>query len=158
MTKLKLYNSLTKQIEEVEPIDGSGTFRMYSCGPTVYNNLHIGPGNFYARTRLIHLAPFARNTQASGKSIWVYWCRTPPTGTSLIWTTATAPEYTIPPPYETVTFSLGASAGWAALTAQTLDCRAADPSTGMGWLVMEGEKGIETRGYATLYLGPVQDP
>ena len=119
---------------------------------------YIGPGNFYARTRLIHLAPFARNTQASGKSIWVYWCRTPPTGTSLIWTTATAPEYTIPPPYETVTFSLGASAGWAALTAQTLDCRAADPSTGMGWLVMEGEKGIETRGYATLYLGPVQDP
>ena len=118
----------------------------------------IGPGNFYARTRLINIAPFARNTEASGKSIWVYWCRTPPTGTSLIWTTAASPEYVIPPPYEIATFSLSASAGWAALTAQTLDCRAVDPSTGMGWLVMEGEKGIETRGYATLYLGPVQDP
>jgi cysteinyl-tRNA synthetase len=41
MTKLKLYNSLTKQIEEVEPIDGK-TIRIYSCGPTVYNNAHIG--------------------------------------------------------------------------------------------------------------------
>lgn len=119
---------------------------------------HIGPGNFYARTRLIHVAPFARNTEASGKSIWVYWCRRPPSGTSLTWTTSASPEYTISPPYEIATFSLGASAGWAALTAQTLDCRAVDQGTGVGYLVMEGEKGIETRGYATLYLGPVQDP
>jgi cysteinyl-tRNA synthetase len=38
---IKLYNSLTKQVEEVKPIEGD-TFRIYSCGPTVYNNLHIG--------------------------------------------------------------------------------------------------------------------
>ncbi len=41
MAKLKLYNSLTRKIEEVEPLDGK-TVRIYSCGPTVYNNLHIG--------------------------------------------------------------------------------------------------------------------
>ncbi len=41
MAKLKLFNSLTRKIEEVEPLDGK-TVRMYSCGPTVYNNLHIG--------------------------------------------------------------------------------------------------------------------
>ncbi len=41
MTKLKFYNSLTRKVEEVEPIDG-GMIRVYSCGPTVYNNLHIG--------------------------------------------------------------------------------------------------------------------
>ena len=38
---MKLYNSLTKTLEEFKPID-SNKIRMYSCGPTVYNNLHIG--------------------------------------------------------------------------------------------------------------------
>lgn len=41
MDKLKLYNSLTKEVEEVAPIL-DGTFRIYSCGPTVYNHAHIG--------------------------------------------------------------------------------------------------------------------
>lgn len=38
---MQLYNSLTKTIEPFSPID-PGKVRMYSCGPTVYNNLHIG--------------------------------------------------------------------------------------------------------------------
>lgn len=118
---------------------------------------HIGPGTFYTRKRRIHVAPFARNTEASGKSIWVYWSRRPPTGSSFTWTTAATPEYTIPTPREYVTFSLSASAGWASLTAQTIDCRAADPDTGEGYLIMEGEKGIETRGYSVLYLGPLEN-
>ena len=38
---LKLYNTLTRKIEEIKPSDGK-TIRLYSCGPTVYNYVHIG--------------------------------------------------------------------------------------------------------------------
>ena len=41
MKKIKLYNTLTKEVKGIKPINGD-TFRIYSCGPTVYNNLHIG--------------------------------------------------------------------------------------------------------------------
>ncbi len=37
----KLYNSLSRRVETFEPADGE-TVRMYSCGPTVYNYVHIG--------------------------------------------------------------------------------------------------------------------
>jgi len=40
---LKLYNTLTKEKEEFEPIDKENNIvRMYSCGLTVYNYAHIG--------------------------------------------------------------------------------------------------------------------
>ena len=39
--KLYLYNSLTGKKEEFSPIDESNV-RMYVCGPTVYNFVHIG--------------------------------------------------------------------------------------------------------------------
>jgi cysteinyl-tRNA synthetase len=38
---MRLYNSLTRQVEEVRPADGRGV-TMYSCGPTVYRYAHIG--------------------------------------------------------------------------------------------------------------------
>ena len=38
---LKIYNTLTKKKESFIPIDKSNV-RYYSCGPTVYNNIHIG--------------------------------------------------------------------------------------------------------------------
>ena len=38
---LKLYNTLTRSQEEFRPAEGD-TVRMYSCGPTVYNYVHIG--------------------------------------------------------------------------------------------------------------------
>jgi len=38
---LKLYNTLTRSLQEFKPADGD-TVRMYSCGPTVYNYVHIG--------------------------------------------------------------------------------------------------------------------
>jgi len=38
---LKLYNSLTRTIEEFKPIKDK-TVGFYICGPTVYNNAHIG--------------------------------------------------------------------------------------------------------------------
>ena len=38
---LKLFNSLTRQIEEFVPVH-AGEARVYTCGPTVYNYQHIG--------------------------------------------------------------------------------------------------------------------
>ncbi len=42
---LRFKNSLTRRVEEFHPIE-SGSVRMYTCGPTVYNFAHIG--NFRA--------------------------------------------------------------------------------------------------------------
>lgn len=38
---MKLYNTLSRQLEEFVPIE-PGRVRMYVCGPTVYNYIHIG--------------------------------------------------------------------------------------------------------------------
>ena len=38
---MKLYNSISKKNEEFVPINAD-EIKMYSCGPTVYNSLHIG--------------------------------------------------------------------------------------------------------------------
>lgn len=38
---MKLYNSLSKKIEELTPLRADQV-RMYSCGPTVYDHAHIG--------------------------------------------------------------------------------------------------------------------
>ncbi|MEW5826552.1 MAG: cysteine--tRNA ligase [Candidatus Bipolaricaulota bacterium] len=38
---MRLYNSLTRQLEPFSPRDGK-TVGMYVCGPTVYDHLHIG--------------------------------------------------------------------------------------------------------------------
>lgn len=38
---LKVYNSLTRQIEDFKPINAPNV-TMYVCGPTVYNFLHVG--------------------------------------------------------------------------------------------------------------------
>lgn len=41
MKKLKIYNTLKARKEELVPIE-EGKIRMYVCGPTVYNLIHIG--------------------------------------------------------------------------------------------------------------------
>ena len=38
---MKLYNTLSRQIEELRPLNPPAV-KIYSCGPTVYNYLHIG--------------------------------------------------------------------------------------------------------------------
>ena len=38
---MKLYNSLTNKKEEFRPIE-EGKVSIYACGPTVYNNMHVG--------------------------------------------------------------------------------------------------------------------
>lgn len=39
---MKIYNTLTRSKEEVKPLEGSDTIRIYSCGLTVYDYAHIG--------------------------------------------------------------------------------------------------------------------
>ena len=39
--KMKIYNTLSRKKEEFVPIE-EGKVRMYVCGPTVYNLIHIG--------------------------------------------------------------------------------------------------------------------
>ncbi|MCI0599510.1 MAG: cysteine--tRNA ligase [Beijerinckiaceae bacterium] len=39
----RLYNTLTRQKEEFAPLDPAN-IRLYACGPTVYDHLHIGNG------------------------------------------------------------------------------------------------------------------
>jgi cysteinyl-tRNA synthetase len=38
---MRLYNSLSRRVEEVTPADGR-TVKIYSCGPTVYRYIHVG--------------------------------------------------------------------------------------------------------------------
>src|SRR5947208_10395642 len=39
---MRLYDSLTREVHEVKPVNPDGVTRMYSCGPTVYRYAHIG--------------------------------------------------------------------------------------------------------------------
>lgn len=43
---MKLYNTLTRKKEEFEPLE-EGKVKMYVCGPTVYNYIHIGNARPY---------------------------------------------------------------------------------------------------------------
>lgn len=61
---MRLYNSLTKQIEVFEPLDGDAP-RIYSCGPTVYDRVHIGNLSAFIvadtlRRTLLHIYPQTR--------------------------------------------------------------------------------------------------
>ena len=38
---MQIYNTMTRQKEEFVPIE-PGKVRLYACGPTVYNYIHIG--------------------------------------------------------------------------------------------------------------------
>ncbi len=63
---MKLYNTLTRSVEEFTPLDGN-TVRMYSCGPTVYDNLTVGNWIAYVRWDIL-----ARTIQASGYDLkWI---------------------------------------------------------------------------------------
>ena len=43
---IRLYNTLTRQKEELIPVE-AGKIKMYVCGPTVYNYIHIGNARPY---------------------------------------------------------------------------------------------------------------
>lgn len=52
---LRLYNTLTRQKEEVKPLE-EGRIKIYSCGPTVYYPMHIGNIRAYANWDILHRA------------------------------------------------------------------------------------------------------
>lgn len=52
MQKLKLYNSLTKKIEEFDPID-KNEIKMYTCGVTVYDKCHLGHAKTYITSDIL---------------------------------------------------------------------------------------------------------
>jgi len=60
---LELFNTLSGKVETLSPLDGA-TFRMYACGPTVYDYGHIG--NF--RT-FIHVDVLRRTLKQLGISV-----------------------------------------------------------------------------------------
>lgn len=60
---MKLYNTLTKKVEELKPLK-SGEMGLYSCGPTVYDHIHIG--NLSA---FIYADTLRRTLKASGLSV-----------------------------------------------------------------------------------------
>ena len=43
---LKVYNTLTRELEEFKPISGRRV-NMYVCGPTVYDHCHLGHARSY---------------------------------------------------------------------------------------------------------------
>ena len=43
---LKIYNTLTNKIEEFKPLEDNKV-KMYVCGPTVYDNAHLGHARCY---------------------------------------------------------------------------------------------------------------
>ncbi|MDG5489860.1 cysteine--tRNA ligase [Sphingomonas sp. BGYR3] len=50
MTTLRLYNSLTRMVEDFAPLDADKGVRVYSCGPTVYSDPHLGNLRAYVFT------------------------------------------------------------------------------------------------------------
>lgn len=59
---MKLYNTLTRNLEDFTPLDGREA-RIYSCGPTVYDHAHIGNLSAYVFAdtlrRAVNFAGFA---------------------------------------------------------------------------------------------------
>ncbi|MEM1922084.1 MAG: class I tRNA ligase family protein, partial [Desulfurococcaceae archaeon] len=46
MPVIKIYNSLTRRLEEFQPLE-QGIVKIYVCGPTVYDYNHLGHGRTY---------------------------------------------------------------------------------------------------------------
>ena len=53
MKKIKLYNTLTKQVEELKTLE-TGKVKMYTCGITVYGQPHIGNWLAYIYSDVLH--------------------------------------------------------------------------------------------------------
>jgi len=60
--RFKIYNTLTKKIDKFEPIS-QNLVGIYTCGPTVYDYLHIGNWYTYIRTDILIRFLLANNYQ-----------------------------------------------------------------------------------------------
>lgn len=63
MTQIKLHNSLTKSLDSLTPLS-PGTVSIYSCGPTVYDHVHIGNLSAFITADLLH-----RTVKANGYTV-----------------------------------------------------------------------------------------
>ena len=54
MQVLKLYNTLSREIEDIVPVNSDNKLRIYCCGPTVYNYAHIGNFRTFLVQDLLH--------------------------------------------------------------------------------------------------------
>lgn len=61
--KVNLYNTLARQLDTLTPIDGNRV-TLYTCGPTVYNYLHVGNWAAY-----IHWDTLVRTLIAAGYTV-----------------------------------------------------------------------------------------
>lgn len=52
---MRIYNSLSKQLEDFKPIE-PGLVKMYSCGPTVYMHPHIGNWRLFTLSDIVYRA------------------------------------------------------------------------------------------------------
>ena len=52
---MRLYNSLTREVEDVSPVE-PGHVKIYACGPTVYRHAHLGNLRTYMLSDLIRRA------------------------------------------------------------------------------------------------------
>ncbi len=59
---LNLYNTLTKRLDPI-PAGKGGVIRMYTCGPTVYNYVHIGNLRSYIAADLLYRTLIAEGYQ-----------------------------------------------------------------------------------------------
>ena len=66
---MRLYNTLSREVEEVKPVDGH-TVKMYSCGPTVYRYIHIGNMRSFMLGDLIRRALHGASPDAQWNRCW----------------------------------------------------------------------------------------
>jgi cysteinyl-tRNA synthetase len=61
---MKLYNTLTKKVEEVVPLE-TGKIKFFVCGPTVYDFVHVGNAKTYVQFDIL-----ARTLRQSGFEVF----------------------------------------------------------------------------------------
>jgi len=106
------------------------------------------PGVLNARTRHLRYRVWARTSDGSSRTIRISLCRHPPIGSSLSQTDTTIPTFVLVGPYESDDITV-ASSTWDSYGG-TLDLKMCDPGTGIGYIVIQGQQKIETRGFAQL--------
>ena len=52
---MKLFSTLDRKVVDIATND-DGVFRIYSCGPTVYNQIHLGNVRAYVGWDILHRA------------------------------------------------------------------------------------------------------
>ena len=67
---MKIYNTLTKKKEEFVPLE-EGKVKMYVCGPTVYNFIHIGN----ARPMIVFDTVRRYFEYRGYRDVWIYGCK-----------------------------------------------------------------------------------